>query len=154
MSEKKREHMDIRRAQRDDLASLLELYTHLHGNALPAFDEKLETLWNDILADKNHHIIVGVSDGAIVASCVMIIVPNLTQAQRPYALIENVITLPASRNRGYATQVLHFAKELATRHRCYKIMLMTGAKTEETLRLYERAGYNRADKTAFVQWLD
>jgi hypothetical protein len=32
-------------------------------------------------------------------------------------------------------------------------MLMTGARDAGTLRFYEQAGYNSADKTAFNQWL-
>ena len=35
----------------------------------------------------------------------------------------------------------------------YKLMLMTGSREENTLRFYERAGYNRTDKTGFVRWL-
>jgi hypothetical protein len=35
----------------------------------------------------------------------------------------------------------------------YKIMLMTGSKKESTLSFYEKAGYNRSDKTAFIQWI-
>jgi len=33
------------------------------------------------------------------------------------------------------------------------MMLLTGAKDERTLRFYESAGFNREDKTAFIQWL-
>lgn len=84
----------------------------------------------------------------------LVIVPNLTQGQRPYGLIENVVTDEAHRNRGYASRLLDFAKGIATERRCYKIMLMTGSKTESTWRFYERAGYNRTDKTAFIQWLE
>jgi GNAT superfamily N-acetyltransferase len=146
--------MEIRKADHGDLARLLELYTQLHGNAMPQFDDKLETLWNEILEDKNHHVVIGIFAGAIVSSCVLVIVPNLTHDQRPYALVENVITHEAYRNRGYATRVLHYAKEMAAKRRCYKIMLMTGSKLESTWRFYEKAGYNRTDKTAFVQWLD
>lgn len=146
--------MDIRKAQSDDLAPLLELYTQLHGNAIPRFDDKLAMLWNDILADKNHYILIGVSDGMIVSSCVLVIVPNLTHNQQPYALIENVVTHEAYRNRGYATRLLRFAREAAIRHGCYKMMLMTGSKLESTWRFYEKAGYNRTDKTAFIQWLE
>lgn len=146
--------MEIRTARKDDLPLLLELYAQLHGNAMPRFDLKLETLWNGILADDNHHIVVGVSDGAIVSSCVLVIVPNLTHNQRPYALVENVVTHEAHHNRGHATRLLHFARDEAVRRGCYKMMLMTGSKKESTLRFYERAGYNRTDKTAFIQWLE
>lgn len=146
--------MDIEEARREDLAQLLELYTQLHGNALPRIDEKIEALWNGILEDKNHRILVGRLDGRIVSSCVMLIVPNLTHGQRPYALIENVVTCEAHRNRGCATRLLDFAKGIATAHGCYKMMLMTGSKEAGTLRFYEKAGYNGTDKTAFIQWLD
>lgn len=57
------------------------------------------------------------------------------------------------RNKGYATLVLNFAKEYAAKNGCYKIMLMTGSKKEETLNFYKKAGYNADDKTAFIQWL-
>lgn len=146
--------MDIREARETDLPSLLDLYTHLHDNAAPPIDAKLETLWGDILADANHHILVGIADGRIVCSCVLVIVPNLTHGQRPYALIENVVTHAAYRKRGYAGRLLDRAREMAVGRRCYKIMLMTGSKEESTLRFYEAAGYNRTDKTAFVQWLE
>lgn len=36
---------------------------------------------------------------------------------------------------------------------CYKMMLLTGSKEQKTLDFYENAGYNSADKTAFIQWL-
>jgi GNAT superfamily N-acetyltransferase len=68
-------------------------------------------------------------------------------------LIENVITDALYRNKGLATQCLEYAKELARRENCYKIMLLTGSKKDSTLHFYEKAGYNREDKTAFIQWI-
>jgi len=145
--------MLIREVSKDDLLPLLELYTQLHDNDMPQINTALENLWNDMLADKNHHIIIGVSDNKLVSSCVLIIVPNLTNNQHPYALIENVITHEAYRNKGYATALLDYAKEIAIKENCYKIMLLTSSKEESTLTFYERAGYNQKDKTAFIQWL-
>ncbi|MCC8179329.1 MAG: GNAT family N-acetyltransferase [Planctomycetes bacterium] len=146
--------MDIRQVEPADLPHLLELYTHLHGNALPPFNNKLASLWNKILDDDNHHIIVGIENGAIISSCVLVIIPNLTHYQRPYALIENVITREDCRQRGYASRLLEYARQIAIQQHCYKIMLMTSSKDESTWRFYENAGYNRHDKTAFIQWLE
>ena len=92
-------------------------------------------------------------DGKLVSSCVCVVIPNLTHNQRPYALIENVVTDEAYRRKGLATACLNYAKKIAMKEDCYKIMLLTGAKEEATLRFYEQAGYNRKDKTAFIQWL-
>ena len=146
--------MEIREIQKADLKPLLALYTQLHDNPMPVFDKKLEHIWDEILLDENHHILVGVVGNAIVSSCVLVVIPNLTQSQRPYALIENIITHAAHRNKGYATQLLHHAAALARKENCYKIMLLTGSKKESTLQFYEQAGFNKNDKTAFVQWLD
>lgn len=143
----------IREVEKQDLNAILELYTHLHNNTMPEMKEELMKLWKRILEDKDHHILVGITEGKVVSSCVLIIIPNLTHNQQPYALIENVITDENYRNRGYATLLLDYAKDMARRANCYKLMLMTGSKKESTLDFYEKAGYNKNDKTAFIQWL-
>ena len=145
--------MIIARANENDLLNLLQLYTQLHNNPIPEVNESLLTIWNNILADKNHYILVGKINNEIVASCVLIIVPNLTHGQFSYALIENVITDENYRNKGYATKILDHARDIAKENKCYKIMLMTGSKKESTLNFYRKAGYNSEDKTAFIQWL-
>ena len=79
------------------------------------------------------------------------IIPNLTHNQQPYAFIENVITDLNYRKKGLASACLNYAKEIAVKENCYKMMLLTGSKKESTLNFYEQAGYNRNDKTAFIQ---
>ena len=143
----------IREILPDELDGLLQLYTQLHGNPIPEDTDALCTLWQRILNDPDHHIVVAVEDGRIVSSCVCVIVPNLTHNQQPYALIENVITDEAYRGRGLATDCLNVARDIARRENCYKMMLLTGSKEESTHRFYQRAGYNANDKTAYIQWL-
>lgn len=143
----------IREINNNELEALLTLYTLLHNNSMPDIDTKIRSLWAEIMSDPHHHIIVAEEDGGLVSSCVLLIVPNLTHGQRPYGVIENVITNPSYRKIGLATDCLHYAREIAKKAGCYKLMLMTGSKEESTLKFYENAGYNRMDKTAFIQWL-
>ena len=126
---------------------------HLHEKSVPQISEHLSTTWNRILQDENHHIIVKEIDNKIVASCVCVIIPNLTRNIRPYAFIENVVTNADYRGCGYATECLNYAKQIAIKENCYKMMLLTGSKDESTLKFYENAGYSNTDKTAFIQWL-
>ncbi len=145
--------MKIREINVNELNELLELYTHLHEQGVPENSNNLQKTWNTICNDENHHIIVCEVNGQIVSSCVCVIIPNLTRNIRPYALIENVVTHTDYRNNGYATACLNYARELAVRSNCYKIMLLTGSKNNSTLNFYKKAGYNCTDKTAFIQWL-
>lgn len=144
----------IRELENKDFQQLMELYTHLHEKDIPEMDERVSSVWETILADKNHHIIVAELNGKIISSCVCVIIPNLTRNQRPYAFVENVVTHSDFREKGIATACLNYAREIAKSENCYKLMLLTGSKNENTLNFYRRAGYNSEDKTAFIQWLE
>ena len=142
----------IREAARQALEALLELYRWLNSDPIPPARDAA-ALWERLLAAEEIHILAAEEEGRLVSSCTLAVIPNLTHGGKPYALVENVVTHPDRRGRGLASACLDHARELARREGCYKIMLLTGSKQESTLRFYERAGYNRRDKTAFVQWL-
>ena len=143
----------VREAVKEDLDELLNLYLFLHEKNIPENSEYLENTWKTIIEDVNHHIVVKEINGKIVSSCVCVIVPNLTRNIRPYALIENVVTNEGYRGKGYATECLNYVKEIAIKNNCYKMMLLTGTKSENILAFYKSAGYNSDDKIAFIQWL-
>ena len=144
----------VREIRKNELSELLELYLFLHETSVPEMTEYLKNTWNIIVEDKNHHVIVNEIDGKIVSSCICVIIPNLTRNIRPYAFVENVVTHSAYRGKGYATECLNHAKEIAVKENCYKMMLLTGSKEEATLNFYSNAGYNSSDKTAFIQWIE
>lgn len=143
--------MIIREINENDFNGLSELYTHLHHNKPIESSEKNIDIFREILTDKNHHIIVAEEDGKIVSSCVCVIIPNLTHNQQPYALIENVVTHKAYRKRGLGSACLNYARKIAVDNHCYKIMLMTGSKKRSTHKFYQKNGYNRLEKTGYIQ---
>ena len=144
----------VREIFENELDDLLKLYLYLHEKSVPEMTEHLKCTWDTIVQDANHHIIVNEIDGIMVSSCVCVIVPNLTRGIRPYAFIENVVTNEGFRGKGYATECLNYAKEIAKKSNCYKMMLLTGSKNDAILNFYSNAGYNSSDKTAFIQWLE
>ncbi len=148
--------LTIRKAEPRDAEALLELYQH-HLTAHPPEEPQDMARWLEMLArfhaDSRYHLLVGGLGGAVAASVTLVIVENLTHNMRPYAIVENVVTHRDHRGRGIASALMDRAAQIAKESGCYKIMLMTGSKLDSTLRLYERCGYNRADKTGFVRWL-
>ncbi|MBQ4321653.1 MAG: GNAT family N-acetyltransferase [Oscillospiraceae bacterium] len=141
----------IREIQSSELEALLELYLSLHETAIPEDTPALRKVWERILQDEDHHVIVCEADGILVSSCVCVIIPNLTRNARPYALIENVVTRDGYRRKGYGSACLRFAAETAKNANCYKVMLLTGSKDQGTLEFYRKNGFDSGDKTAFIQ---
>ena len=141
----------IREIIQDDLEDLLKLYEQLGQNPFVQVDEHILDVWNKILQNKDYHIVVADVEGKVVSTCTCVIIPNLTHNQRPYAVVENVVTDQNFRGKGYATSCLNYAKEIAIKNNCYKLMLMTGSKKEATLNFYRNAGYTDKTKTAFDQ---
>ena len=140
--------MKIRFADRQDIPQLLTLYRHLNP------DDK-ETTVEDAVRNlelleryPGSHIVVGCLDEAIVATCTLVVIPNLTRGATPYALIENVVTDPVYRNKGYGKAVLRYATDAAWHAGCYKVMLLTGSKQAAVLKFYQDAGFEQS-KTGF-----
>jgi ribosomal protein S18 acetylase RimI-like enzyme len=135
----------------DELEKLLSLYEYLNLD-----DPKLEMnydlrkLWNEIMSDSSLFYLVIDKDELFISSCTLAIIKNLTRSARPYGLIENVVTHPDYRKKGYGTTVLDKAVEIAEEKNCYKVMLMTSKKDESVLRFYEKAGFESGKKTAFI----
>lgn len=143
----------IREIDKNDFDGLSELYTHLHNNKPIDCNADNISLFDQIISDGNHHIIVAEYNKKIVSSCVCVIIPNLTHNQQPYAIIENVVTHKDYRNRGLASQCLDYAREIALNNNCYKMMLLTGSKKCSTHKFYRKNGYNRFEKTGYIQRL-
>jgi GNAT superfamily N-acetyltransferase len=144
----------VRRLREDDLPALLRLYAFFkpgeeHADPRGATAQEI---WRAILRDPKLHYFGLEAEGQLVSTCTLTIIPNLNHDLRPYGLIENVVTDPAWRKQGFAKQVLQHALREAWAARCYKVMLLTGSKKEETLRFYEQAGFQRGIKTGFVAY--
>ncbi len=92
----------------------------------------------------------GFIGGEMVSCCALSIIPNLTRGCRPYGVIENVVTHPAYRRKGYGTALLETALSDTWAAGCYKVMLLTGRKDKATLRFYQSVGFDPNDKQAFI----
>src|SRR5687767_11263348 len=107
-------NVQIRDAYQHELEVLLHLYQHLHATDSPVPEERsLREVWSEILSDPKIHCLVVDLNGELIASCILVVVPNLTRGARPYGLIENVVTHEAHRRHGVGTQLLRHALDLA-----------------------------------------
>jgi GNAT superfamily N-acetyltransferase len=127
---------------------LAALYPHLNPSDEPIARDLAASRLDAIKQIPGSEVLLGLLDHKPVATCTLIVIPNLTRGGKPYGLIENVVTHVGYRGRGYGTRILHAAVAAAWDAGCYKVMLMTGSKQPSTLRFYESAGFEQT-KTGF-----
>lgn len=138
----------LRLAGADDLPGLLALYAELNPED-PSVLAGAE-VWQKMLSQPGLDVLVAELDGVLVATCTLVQIPNLTRGGRPYALLENVVTLPAFRRQGLGRMLVEEALRRAWLAGCYKVMLFTSARMPGTLEFYRSCGMQDQGKTAFL----
>jgi GNAT superfamily N-acetyltransferase len=139
----------IRPARLEDLEGYRALCRALQPADPAPAPEAAAAAWAALLGNALCTVLVAEQDGILAASCTLVVVPNLTRGARPWAVIENVVTLATHRRRGLGRIVIKAALERAWAADCYKVMLATGSKQEGTLRFYAECGLVRGGKTYF-----
>jgi|SRR6476659_4787616 len=140
--------LEIRTAQQSDIQPLLELYHQLNPQDRALAPQDACRIWQQFTRYPGSAIFIGLKQKALVSTCALVVIPNLTRGGAPYALIENVVTDAQHRNRGYGQAILRAAVAAAGQCGCYKVMLLTGSKNPATLSFYQRAGFEQS-KTGF-----
>ena len=143
--------MIIRTIQDSDLNNLIALYSHLNpkDDTLPTQD-KVISVWHEFLDNPIINCFVAEKDGILVASCTLVIVPNLTRGCRPYGLIENVVTHSDYQHQGIGKAIINYTLDYAWQQHCYKVMLMSNSNRHEAHRFYQACGFSSDQKQAFI----
>ena len=139
----------IRLARPGDLPGLLDLYQHLNPSD-PRLPQALAAKpWDALLRSELIRVVVAERRAELVASCLLILVPNIMRGGQSFAVIENVVTHAAHRRQGLGHAVLAHAMEIAWAADCYKVTLATGTSQESTLAFYATAGLRPVALTHF-----
>lgn len=140
--------LDLRPAEIRDLNDLLRLYRQLNLADPEADQDAAAAVLSEMIESPIMEVLLALGGSQAVSTCTLLVVPNLTRALSPYAVIENVVTDAAFRGRGAGRAVMNYAIGKAWKAGCYKIMLMTGTQREGTIAFYESLGFRSDSKTA------
>ena len=111
--------MNVREIRSEELSALLALYEHLHEGAEKTLTaEDASAAWSEAMSNPRCRYYGVYIAEALVASCTIMVIPNLTRRCRPYALIENVVTHRNHRNTGWGKAVLRAALGYAWSANC------------------------------------
>ncbi len=126
--------MQIRRATREDVASIVALYDGHNGPPAPdAFDE--------IDADPKQLLCVAELDGAIVGTMHLTTLRYLSFGGARAMLVEAVFVRENARGRGIGAAMMRFAIDEARRRGCNRVQLTSNKARKDAHRFYERLGF-------------
>lgn len=141
--------MEIRKLTKENLPSLLELYIQLDEGNADLTVEASKKIWDEIEEQKNITYIGVIDKGKVVATCFVVIIPNLTCHNKPMCFIENVVTDKNYRGQGLGKKVMDEAIRIAKENDCYKAFLESGVQRTEAHKFYEKMGFSSQSKKAF-----
>ena len=141
---------EARPARADDLASLLALFRVSEISAAAEPMEWVERIWAQMLSRDGLTIFVSEAEAKIVSTCMLITAPNLLRSGRQHAFLENVVTHPGFRGRGFGRAVVLAALAAAWQQDCFHVFLQSGRADPRVHRFYESCGFEPGLRTAYV----
>jgi|ERR1700761_2847219 GNAT superfamily N-acetyltransferase len=139
-----------RAARADDLAALLELYRVSEVSRAVEPLARAGQIWAEMLARDGLTVFVAETDAKIVATCMLITAPNLLRGGRQHGFLENVVTHPDYRGRGFGRAVVSAALACAWEQDCFHVFLQSGRADPRVHRFYVGCGFEPGLRTAYV----
>lgn len=130
-----------------DLESLLERY---RASEVSGLASSPDDIWASILSNDATSVLVSEVDDRVVATCMLIVAPNLLRAGRQHAFLENVVTHPEYRGQGYGRAVVAAALAEAWSRDCHHVLLQSGRQDPRVHRFYENCGMEAGLRVGYV----
>ena len=140
----------VRPAIASDLISLLELFRASEVSAAAEPAERAAQIWVEMLSNPCVAVFVADSESQIVATCMLITAPNLLRGGRRHGFLENVVTHPAFRGRGFGRAVVEAALAAAWARDCHHVLLQSGRKDPRVHHFYTRCGFVGGLRVGYV----
>jgi GNAT superfamily N-acetyltransferase len=136
----------IRRAGRQDLAAILELYADDELSLSPAASDPkaLGPVFDEIQREERGGLHVATRDGIVVGTFQTTFLRHLTFGGARVVQIEAVVVRSGERGRGVGRAMMEWALEDARARSCTRAQLTSQKRREAAHRFYERLGFVRS----------
>lgn len=140
----------IRLAGTSDLDRMLKLFAASEVSPTAQPFERARRIWRETVNSVGVAVYVADSGGEILSTCMLIMAPNLLRSGRRHGFLENVVTHPDFRGRGYGRAVVQAALEHAWRADCHHVLMQTGRTDPRVHAFYESLGFCPGVRTGYV----
>jgi GNAT superfamily N-acetyltransferase len=137
-------------ARVSDLPRLLALFAASEVSAAAQSPARVESIWHATLEQEGIAVFVSDDGDRIAATCMLITAPNLLRGGRRHGFLENVVTHPSLRGRGYGKAVVQAALTHAWAKDCYHVLMQSGRADPRVHAFYEGLGFRPGLRVAYV----
>jgi GNAT superfamily N-acetyltransferase len=137
--------LEVRDATRNDIRTLIDLYTAAGLDTRGAHDEtEMRMNWDRMRSSApGVRVFVFTLAGLPVGTYTLFVLPLLAHNGAPEAVIEDVAVHPEAQGQGIGRFMMEHARSLAREAGCYKLVLSSNQKRLEAHAFYERLGFER-----------
>jgi len=136
--------LTFRLATREDIPAIVALLLDDHLGVSRERSEDLScyySAFDRLCEDPNNELVVVETDGQVIGTLQLTIIPGLTRRGATRAQIEGVRVARSHRKEGVGSKLMAWTTERARSRRCSLIQLTTDNSRPEAHRFYERLGY-------------
>jgi len=140
----------IRLARVSDVEGMLAIFAASEVSSAAEPFERADEIWRETINSDAVAVFVAELAEKIVSTCMLVTAPNLLRCGRRHGFLENVVTHPDFRGRGYGRAVVGAALEHAWRADCHHVLMQSGRADPRVHAFYEGLGFRRGLRTAYV----
>jgi GNAT superfamily N-acetyltransferase len=142
-------NIEFREATIEDLPRIVRLLADdflgsQREQILDPLPESYVTAFREIDADPNNHLIMAVTDGAVVGTLQLTFTPSISFRGGKRATVESVRIDEKLRGQGVGRELMLWAIERARREGCISMQLTTHADRVDAHRFYEKLGFKKS----------
>lgn len=141
---------EVRLAIKSDLTDLLALFDASDVSQFAQPIERAIRIWDETLASESVFVFVAIFDKIVVATCMLIIAPNLLRQGRLHGFLENVMTHPGYQGRGFGKAVVLKALDHAWEMGCHHVLMQSGRPDPRVHSFYESLGFIDGVRVGYV----
>ncbi len=131
----------IRKATPRDVPRILQLYEELTEEKINVSSDKIQQVFNEIVALPNQEFLVAEKEGFVVGTLFLQIIPNLSHNAHPWTILENMVVDSRYRRQGFGRLLIEHALNRSREAGCYKVQLLSNKKRKEAHEFYRSIGF-------------
>ena len=124
-----------------DLPAILRLFAESEVSPAAEPFERAEEIWRKTMSSDSIKVFVDDAQKKMVATCMIIVAPNLLRGGQQHGFLENVVTHPNHQGLGYGRAVVSAALKYAWRANCHHVLMQSGRADPRVRTFYEGLGF-------------